>query len=335
MLETILNQAAQAYGISPKALTPLVGGHFSHVYTFHRNGQDYVLRITPPNEEIGYDEMQAILTWVHHLATHNAPVAGPIPSQQGQLIERISENGQTYVIAAFHKASGIRGEELPFAQWDDLLYTRLGQALGKLHALAQTYTSTAALQRPTWHDIGNCYNVTTRPDGIASLIWEKRQAVVEHINTLPQDAENYGLLHGDFHGGNYFVDTSQHTITVFDFDDCVYGWYAMDIAMSVFDALVLYPGTDRGPFIIDFLTHYLKGYLAEKSLERVWLAQLPHFLKLLETTIYMQVAPEAEPEDMGWIGRFMQDRERRIREDIPYVAVDFGALFDKIQAQME
>jgi len=335
-METILKMAAQYYGIAASELSPLPGGHFSHVYGFHRDGQDYVLRITPPNEEIGFVEMQAILTWMHALTAHDAPVAGPILSKQGQLIERVVERGKPYLLVAFPKAQGIRGEELAFEQWTDALYMRLGQTLGKLHTVAQTYTPpNPTLRRPMWDKVGNCYNETSVPDTVPPVILEKRQAVVDYVQTLPKDKESYGLIHADFHGGNFFVDTTTNTITVFDFDDCVYGWYSMDIAMSVFDALVLYTGSDKSAFATHFLGHYLRGYLSEKSLDRFWAAQIPYFLKLLETNIYLQVAPYHSPEDTdSWVGSFMQDRERRIVEDIAYVDVDFAALLEKVQQQM-
>lgn len=35
-------------------------------------------------------------------------------------------------------------------------------------------------------------------------------------------------------------------ITIFDFDDCVYGWFVMDIATLLFDILVVYQGAAKG-----------------------------------------------------------------------------------------
>ena len=51
--------------------------------------------------------------------------------------------------------------------------------------------------------------------------------------------------------------------TVFDVDDCSYGWYVMDIAMGLFDVLVLYPGEEKVAFAEQFIRDYLHGYMAK------------------------------------------------------------------------
>ena len=41
------------------------------------------------------------------------------------------------------------------------------------------------------------------------------------------------MIHQDAHLGNLFVDDN-YTLTLFDFDDCVYGHFIYDIAMVLF-----------------------------------------------------------------------------------------------------
>jgi len=40
------------------------------------------------------------------------------------------------------------------------------------------------------------------------------------------------LIHTDVHAGNFFVDDGR--ITVFDFDDSSYQWFASDIAIALY-----------------------------------------------------------------------------------------------------
>ena len=68
MKDTTRDRAAQCYGISQAQLVSLSGGHVSHVYSFSKENQAYVLRITPPNDEINFKAMRAILTWMQFLA---------------------------------------------------------------------------------------------------------------------------------------------------------------------------------------------------------------------------------------------------------------------------
>jgi hypothetical protein len=49
---------------------------------------------------------------------------------------------------------------------------------------------------------------------------------------------------------------------------------------------------------------------------------MPAFLKLLEIGVYAMLAKPYDPLTCQdeWVNRFMPGRERRIREDIPYLA---------------
>lgn len=321
-----IDAAARRYGVAAADLTPMVGGHATHVYSFTHGGKDCVLRITPPNGEIDLPAMRAILPWMHFLAAGGAAVVAPVRAQSGHLIETIEQDGQTYIAVAFERAPGIRGEELTFNQWNDALFTRLGQTAGKMHALAKAYTPPSAdLKRPDWDAAANCFHPPEQFPPSEALVAEKQARLFEYVQTLPKDRDNYGMIHADLHGGNFFVDVDTHTITVFDFDDCAYGWYVMDIAMSVFDMLVLYPGADKEAFAVRFLQSYLKGYRAENTLSAFWLGQLPYFLKLLEIGVYAEVRTYYNPADAdSWVGRFMANRTARIENDVPYVALDFA-----------
>lgn len=321
-----VDEAARRYGITTADLTPMVGGHVTLVYSFTHGGKDCVLRITPPNEEIDLPAMRAILPWMHFLAAGGAAVAAPVPSHNGNLIETIEHDGQTYIAVAFERAPGIRGEELTFDQWDDVLFARLGQTAGKMHALAKTYTPASAdLKRPEWAAAANCFHPPEQFPPSEAIIAEKQARLYAYVQTLPKDRDSYGMIHADLHGGNFFVDADTHTITVFDFDDCAYGWYVMDIAMSVFDMLVLYPGTDREAFTMRFLQSYLKGYRTENTISAFWLGQLPHFLKLLEIGVYAEVRTYHDPADPeSWVGKFMANRKHRIEHDVPYIDLDFA-----------
>jgi len=126
-----------------------------------------------------------------------------------------------------------------------------------------------------------------RLDASQAVIAEKRAEV---IRELPKDKDGYGLIHTDLHFANFFVDVETGTVTIFDFDDCAYGWYVMDIAMTLLDAMVVHAGTDRAvsteAFAAAFLKSYLRGYTAEAPMSAFRASQLLHFLKLLEIGLY-------------------------------------------------
>jgi Ser/Thr protein kinase RdoA (MazF antagonist) len=321
MNETVLNHAVQCYGLKTAQLESLPGGHFNHVYGFTREGIDYVLRITPPNDEIDLHATEAILDWMSFLSTHAASITRPLLSRNGKLIELIEQDDGFYIVVAFERAEGALAEQLPLDQWSDGLFQNIGRAVGKMHALAGEYVPSAGLvRRPEWDQGGNLFNEKADPSQV--LIEEKKERLREHIQTLPKDKVGYGLIHTDLHFGNIYIHTGDNTITIFDFDDCCYGWFVMDIAVSLFDIMVLFPGADKETFAARFLDNYLKGYRIEKPFSTFWINQLPYFLKLLEIGVYTMVYPYYAANDYDeWIGKFMADnRKERIENDIPYTA---------------
>lgn len=199
------------------------------------------------------------------------------------------------------------------------------------------------------------------PDSPHHWIMEKRAAVLADIERLPRDPGSYGLIHADLHFGNVYFERldipgaaseacgsapsptendgtprdagvqgtmsgSSWSVTLLDFDDCAYGWYAMDIAMNLLDAAVLRAPEDWDKFASAFLIPYLRGYRSARLFEPEWLARLPLFLKLLEIGLYLMVADDYHPQDHeSWIGKFMAGRRERIAAGLPVFKISFPA----------
>jgi Ser/Thr protein kinase RdoA (MazF antagonist) len=202
---------------------------------------------------------------------------------------------------------------------------RLGKVVGKVHALARGYTPQYRLA--DWQHSGSYFTSPAELDGELSWMAVRRAGIIGYLNTLPRERDSYGLIHADLHFGNFFVDAANPAITLFDFDDCAYGWYVMDIAMLLFDAMVLYTGADRDRFAASFMASLLRGYVTENSVSAFWLSQIPHLLKLLEIGVYADVCADYDPQDtQSWVGKFMPGRKQSIAADAPYVHLDWASL---------
>jgi Ser/Thr protein kinase RdoA (MazF antagonist) len=319
-----LDTAASRYGISELELQPLEGGHFAHVYGFGREERNYVLRLTPPSAETDLERQRAILAWMAYLAAHGAFVPEPLPSQRGKLVEVISSSDGDWLAVAFTRAEGILSEELSLDQWGEDQFQMLGRSIGKMHALARGYVPSKEMSYPDWESGGNLFS-----DQVQNEFWlkEKQSRVLEHIGSLPRPKDAYGLIHCDLHFGNFFLDVPGRKITLIDFDDCAYGWFVMDIAILLFDILVLYTGNDKNEYGQHFLRNFLAGYLAENPLSNFWLEQLPLFLKLLEINVYDMVVKSYPDDADEWVMKFMSDRKERLENDIPYLDLKLEELF--------
>jgi len=326
MKPAVLELAARQYGISQSDLKSLTGGHFSYVFEFTKNGQDLVLRITPPNQDVDLHSIKAILAWMDYLGRHRAAVTRPVPSLDGNLIEIVTIDSDLYLCVVYEKAHGALAETLAFDQWNGQLFENLGRAVGRMHALAKRYHPVdAALTRPEWNQITNCFHPGDELDPSQAAILQRKTEVMDLVRALPKRPGDYGLIHSDLHLGNVMVDLATNTLTILDFDDCCQGWYTMDIAMTLFDILVVYPVADKASFAGQFLTDYLIGYRQETDLSRFSIENIPLFLKLLEIGIYTQVYRSySSGQADAWVTKFMAGRAERIEQGIPYAEFDLG-----------
>lgn len=331
----LLDFAISRYEIPLETLSSLTGGHFTQVYEFTRDGQVYVLRITPPDEQLDQQAARVILDWMAFLSEAGAAVPRPVPSKEGRLIETCPVDGGEAVLTVFKKAPGILAEALPFDRWDRGLFRALGAAAGRLHALARRCPPDLAARFPEWNQAQNCYHPQETLGPGEEAVLAARADVIGRLRYLPHDPSGWGLIHADLHGGNLLVEPDRRLFTILDFDDSCQGWFGMDIAMNILDMAVLYPGEDKDAFIQRFLERYLAGYLSESPLSPFWAAQIPRFLKLLETGLYIQVHDLYDPQDTtSWVGRYMQGRKRRIAAGKPFVEIDFVKLVHTLQSNL-
>ncbi len=327
---TLIESIAKLYALTPSELTPVTGGHFSWVYEFFRDGQACILRITPPNSDVDLPAMRAILEWLAFLSSQGGPAPVPVRSQNNNLIEVVNLHGQSFIAVAFEKAPGILAEGMSPEEWSDALLHALGQTVGKCHKIAQKYTPPIEFRRPEWFEGDSCFNPRASLVHADPIILEKRSNILSLIQILPKDPESYGLAHLDLHFGNFFIDIDNLKISLFDFDDCAYGWYIMDIAMLLFDVLVLFKGKDIKEFGEKFLVNLLRGYYSQMPENVFWIRQLPSFLKLLEIGVYLMLYRDYDPLSSDeWVNQFMPGRKYRIEHEIPYIDLDFSSIFQK------
>jgi Ser/Thr protein kinase RdoA (MazF antagonist) len=326
----LLDLACKLYGASPEELIPLSGGHSNAVYEFSAGtmGSSGILRIGV--EDCPSEQTLGMLEWVNFLREQGAPVTAPLRSVRGHLLERLEYNDQAYTITSFEKAGGTLAENIPPSAWTDELFLAIGRAIGQFHSISKSYQpSHAGLTRSQWYDSYEIRHATSLLQNLTDPAGEKLVELLKYLGSLPKSTADYGLIHDDLHFANFLVG-SDNRVTVIDFDDCGYGWFVIDVAMAVFDVMVLYnPLTDEQgqTFARRFLRSYLSGYREQNQLDPFWQAHIGHFLKLKELCIYADLVghPDIQQPD-SWVGRFMRGRAERVANDIPYIDIDFNLL---------
>jgi Ser/Thr protein kinase RdoA (MazF antagonist) len=112
-------------------------GFESFIYEFNRPDGDFILRIghslrcTP-------DMIRGEVDWINYLSDGGTTVARAVLSSAGNLVELVDDGqGGQFLCNAFVKARGsIAGKD----KINERLFLNYGCLLGRMHALAKTYT---------------------------------------------------------------------------------------------------------------------------------------------------------------------------------------------------
>ena len=317
--ERILSESCLRFAIPPESIR-LLDGFESFIYEFTRHSSDYVLRISHSIRRTP-SRIRAEVDWINFLYAHGVGVARAIESENGELVESIDDlHGGQFLATAFEKANGKR---LKREEWTPAFFHTYGELIGRMHALAKTYEPSRPDQRRGhWNDPDMLFADHFLPPD-QTRVRKQYHDLLEHLATLPRDKESYGLIHQDAHLGNFFVD-DRGRITLFDFDDCAYSWFANDIAIVLF--YVLSVADDKPALTREFLPPFLEGYSRQNILAPAWLATIPSFLKLREIDLYGVIYRSFDVNDLSadpWVSRFMAGRRERIESGFPYVEIDF------------
>ena len=317
--DAILDEALARYGVA-KENVRLLDGFESFIYEYEKSGQGYILRVSHSLHRTSA-HTRGEIEWVNYLADGGVPAARAIPSKRGNLVESIDvKDGSHFTAVSFERAQGHHPTK---EDWENGLPGKMGQIMGRMHALTKDFEpSDARFRRYAWYD--------DYPDGIAerylppseTVVSDKFYRILDYLHTLPQDRDSYGLVHVDFHGGNFFVADGQ--ITLFDFDDCQYTWFIYDIAMALFYAIPHHCEKEEDvAWAHDFLDQFMAGYRRENTIDPDWMKQIPYFLKLREIDLYIIIHRSCDLDDLdSWSSSYMRNRKYKIENDVPYVVLD-------------
>lgn len=324
--DRVRDEAGSRFGASPDALSRL-NAFENHVYEFtNLDGVEVILRISHSARRT-HDYTQGEIEFVRFLAAAGLPVAKPVLSDCGQFIERIEDDrtGDYFLASAFERAPGVVFDDAPAlkeAYWAPPLFRELGRTFARLHARAQSYRlSDPRFKRQEWHE----YDVVdidrfAPPD--ERLVRERTAEIMGRLRDLPRTPESYGLIHADLHMHNFCFDEGK--ITVFDFDNAEYAWFAKDIAVILFYVGRTETTETRAAAAAAFLGPFLEGYRELRPFGAEWLAAFPDLLALqrsMNYALFHQYRNRDHPTDED------RDTWRRFRRDIeaatPVLDLDF------------
>lgn len=328
--DEIINEALRRYRIDKNRLK-FINDFENYIYEYEKDNNHYILRFTHSSHRTE-NLVNGELDWIYYLNKNGANVCNPVFSNNNKLVERIDAKNSYFLVTVFEKAPGGHVNRNDESVWNNSLFEKWGQTVGKMHALTKNYKPTNEsykrfeLLQDDLYENGGRYIKFYGEDFV-----QKHKNLMDWYRSLPIDTDSYGLIHTDVHQGNFFVNNAD--ITVFDFDDCAYSLFANDIAIVLFYVTWRMPeGISRGEFAKNFFKHFLKGYILENSIDSSWLKAISNFLKIREIVVFAVLNKKWDLENLSEGQKsLVDDMKYKIQNDIPYLDIDFTNFSNLIQ----
>ncbi|WP_422657579.1 phosphotransferase enzyme family protein [Paenibacillus sp. EC2-1] len=318
MNDKVLENAASSFGLNFSELK-YIGGFQNFVYEYDRNGQQYILRITHSSHR-NSDGVRGELEWIDYLHQNGVSVSKPVPSKYDRQVEVIELENSSFITTSFEKAPG-KKIFYPECMNNDALSEMCGEITGKIHELSKRYVpSRKEIVRHHWTENSYLKNMKRFVPLNQHQVYERYEELADQINKLRKD-DQYGLIHGDINVGNFFVDNDK--ITLFDFDECQYSWYAEDIAIQMFymvyvvldDSIV-----ERNKQASRFLKSFLKGYERNTAIDTASMDNIRLFLQLRELIVYIGMYRSFDLSNLdNWTSTYIKESQERLERGVPIV----------------
>jgi amicoumacin kinase len=283
-----LQEAAALWGGDAASLEHL-GSSENSVYRLSTAERRHVLRLTQP-EHRSVEQISAELAFITYLRDQGVRACAPIPSRHGRTIELLAN--EPLLASVFEEAVGERFHYDP--DGDNRAHFRsVGRTLGRIHALSRHYAPRAQPRRFDWSEDPTLAQAQEYLDPNDDVAWREFDALMKWLEEQPSDAESFGLIHGDFGPTNYLSDGEG--LSVFDFDDACYHWFAYDLAITI------YPHGRRKE-VRSLYTAVVEGYAAETSWDGPPLEEMVTWCRLRLLTMYLHTL-------YRWRGRQIPDSQ--------------------------
>jgi len=299
-----------------------LGDFENYVFEVYRGGTPLVLRVTHSSHR-NMAEIEAELDWMNYLNQNGVNCPKVFKSSNGQLIECMrASDGSFFYACLYSKVEGAP-VKINSEQFNAHLFQAWGKAIGKMHAVTKHYQPIEKEKlRPLWHEEELLEVEKYFPDELEII--QRTGELMKELIDLPQNRDNFGLVHSDIHSGNFFYDGE--IVNVFDFDDCSYHWFASDIAIPLYYSIFYgFDGSsedEKTEFAHHFLTYFNKGYEECNSLPANWQEHLPLFLKLRDITLFSVFHKKIAPEDRNErLNQILKNIRRRVIQNEAIVKI--------------
>lgn len=201
----------------------------SDTYLVNIEDQAYILRVSHHHwrsqQDIAFE-----LEFLYFLYQHNLPVSSPLKTKQDKLLIQINAPEGKRYLSLFTYAMGT----VATGDLDTTQAHLLGQTVAKIHRCSQEFYSPFNRQPLTLdYLLDDSLAIIVpflkpNPQDLNELL-EIATQIKQKLENLPINSPYWSVCWGDPHSGNVHF-TTDNQLTLFDFDQCGYGWRIFDVA---------------------------------------------------------------------------------------------------------
>jgi len=312
----LIPQIANLYPFDAKTLELINSDIYSpnDTYSFAKNGKEFILRVATHDED--HNSLTAAeMEWLAFLHGRGIPVSLPLPTENGKFVETIEARNKFHAVCAFEKVEGEHCEKENPRLWNDEIIEDYGFTMGKMHAETKNFIpSDEKIKRPSFDaSEAFCDSIKELPEILALA-----ESLTKQLLSLPRNAETFGLIHNDFHLNNFFVKGNK--VRVFDFDDSLYGYFALDIGIALHHAITWNPRIEAEKAQAEaekLIRIFMKGYNKANALGEQALRSIPSFMKYRQLCNFGWCYPHnVSPDERDNLLNGLTMQGCRITEDI-------------------
>ena len=243
------------------------------VYSCDRGGEKLFLRLTSPLRR-SKDEIKAELEWIDFLRMEDISVVSHLRNIQGDLSLTVYVDGRQFEACVFREVLGDHPTKKIF-QNEKFLFD-LGVLLGRMHQASMKYSGQH--MRENWYEERGLRHAQEAARASKNTaLKDQLEIAMEWMNNLSISKENYGLIHADCGPSNLFIQ-ADGAISVIDFDDSCYHWFAFDLAVVIY-SMALNSSHDRFDATEQtWHQNLLSGYRSVRALSEIDDKLIPRFI---------------------------------------------------------
>jgi Ser/Thr protein kinase RdoA (MazF antagonist) len=264
------------------------------IYKVNCANDMFVLRVSSEKHR-NAEQIKSELDFQRYLYNNGAAVSKPLQTEAGETCLPFEMDNSNFIGSAFEYIEGKGWDERK--DNSEEIFIIIGRTLGKIHRLSKVYKPLNVIKRRLWSEQQELLTADILKKHSAEL-YDKYLYFMRKMNKEEKTENTFGLTHGDYLVSNYLID-DENNITVIDFDECEYSWFAADLAicMRAYLFWTENPATLPTKANEAEIIHYnlLLGYSSENTITKSMVYDLEKYIKIRD---YIELASQLsfEPE---------------------------------------